>query len=635
MPFIQRVRYGLLGLGLQLPRLVRSIWVHGPDVDSFRAAEALINALRQRCRDHRIVLTIEGHNQYLALIRAFPNDFVVPTSATRDRRFKRFLRHIAPRIRIVLGREDGIETGLPLRVAAAHLPCAIVNAEAASAAGSQHCNDYALCVLRTDSGPQPLVPHRTPGLAVEVGGILDFDIPMSVPPTREPTPVQRKDNRYVLFAAGIADGEAAAAMRSLNEIRTLRPNALLLLSPADGSDGSTLETRLSAHGYTCEHYPEGLRTADIVMLDPDRDRPWLMTMADLVILGGGFLGTGVPVNPARAIATGKPTLVGRFASERDHLTAAALHAGVAKAVAIADLPAATRAAVGDGDDALGRYQRAARLLQRHAGATDHTLRALDSLLPPPCATTRGNEGWWLYGPVPRFSRTMIGRGLARLLSRTRLSDLSRLRDHLGHPRSILCLGNGPSSEDPALKDIAYDCLIRANARWRHRGLFDHPDLIVVGDFDTLAHLPGQVFVYRDRACEIAAVLRGILHFGRVSRHGIALDDLPTCLRGMTLDGIPSSGALMVALASALQPERLTIAGIDLFSDQRGRYPGDPVGVNAYAQAHSREVDLAVIKCALNGFSGELVIVGDVLRHVLDGESIDPPDQTSPARPAAI
>ena len=73
---------------------------------------------------------------------------------------------------------------------------------------------------------------------------------------------------------------------------------------------------------------------------------------------------------------------------------------------------------------------------------------------------------------------------------------------------------------------------------------------------------------------------------------------------------------MIAAAAALQPDALCIAGIDLYQSPEGRYPGDPVGSNAYARTHRRETDLAIIGSALASYRGALTIVGDALRDQL-------------------
>jgi hypothetical protein len=73
---------------------------------------------------------------------------------------------------------------------------------------------------------------------------------------------------------------------------------------------------------------------------------------------------------------------------------------------------------------------------------------------------------------------------------------------------------------------------------------------------------------------------------------------------------------MVATAAGLRPRRLILAGIDLFCDARGRYPGDTLGENDYPQMHSRNVDVEVLKRVLADYRGETVILNEPLREAL-------------------
>ena len=65
-------------------------------------------------------------------------------------------------------------------------------------------------------------------------------------------------------------------------------------------------------------------------------------------------------------------------------------------------------------------------------------------------------------------------------------------------------------------------------------------------------------------------------------------------------------------AVALRPRRLIVAGIDLFSDPHGAYPGDDRTPNAYVLVHDGDLEREFIMRSLAGFDGELVIIGKVL-----------------------
>ena len=69
---------------------------------------------------------------------------------------------------------------------------------------------------------------------------------------------------------------------------------------------------------------------------------------------------------------------------------------------------------------------------------------------------------------------------------------------------------------------------------------------------------------------------------------------------------------MIATAAALATQQLIVAGIDLFSDPRGSYPGDAATPNAYTVAHDREVEARFVLETMAAFHGEVIVVGDVL-----------------------
>src|SRR3546814_1007692 len=70
---------------------------------------------------------------------------------------------------------------------------------------------------------------------------------------------------------------------------------------------------------------------------------------------------------------------------------------------------------------------------------------------------------------------------------------------------------------------------------------------------------------------------------------------------------PTNGAIMLATAAALQPERLVISGVDLFSHPAGIYPGDTTTPNAYTTGHHADSELAVLLEAISLYQGELAI----------------------------
>ena len=196
---------------------------------------------------------------------------------------------------------------------------------------------------------------------------------------------------------------------------------------------------------------------------------------------------------------------------------------------------------------------------------------------------------------------------------TRIEDL---RATLGSPGTILCLGNGPSSRHPGVEALTCDRLFRVNHSWKSRGgPFLAPDLVFTGQRDTVDVLrPTFGFVFGKILSEEKVLSRLLTSWRRVSYGTVER----LGLHAWTSDGnaAPTNGALMVAVACALRPHRLVIAGIDLFSDPAGAYPGDATTENKYAVGHEASFELDFMVAALRGHAGELVVFGRALRAAL-------------------
>jgi hypothetical protein len=76
---------------------------------------------------------------------------------------------------------------------------------------------------------------------------------------------------------------------------------------------------------------------------------------------------------------------------------------------------------------------------------------------------------------------------------------------------------------------------------------------------------------------------------------------------------------MIGAAIQLQPNRLVIAGIDLYLHTAGKYPGISEEQNEYDAIHHRDVDLAFIRAALKDHRGEVQILSEVLEAELNGK----------------
>jgi hypothetical protein len=214
-------------------------------------------------------------------------------------------------------------------------------------------------------------------------------------------------------------------------------------------------------------------------------------------------------------------------------------------------------------------------------------------------------------------RCMDNPWLRRLLSAKtqRIDDLDALRQALGNPRTILCLGNGPTSEAAEIATVEYDRLFRVNDLWLKRGLLTKPDMVFTGSKGALVTVKGAIFGIHSVKSEARLLVAPLLRphcwrfrYATIERFGLFLSE-------PRWEGVrPTNGAIMLATAVALQPERLVISGIDLFSHPSGSYPGDTTTPNAYTPGHSADTELAVLLEALSLYKGALTILSPALRE---------------------
>jgi len=225
---------------------------------------------------------------------------------------------------------------------------------------------------------------------------------------------------------------------------------------------------------------------------------------------------------------------------------------------------------------------------------------------PPSWPPRANLGSRLQHAAGRFALRQAG--LSEIV------HLSTLGEWLRRPGSILCLGNGPSSEDRHVPCDS-ECLFRVNWVWRERGLLTDPDVVFTADPDQPAPDSRAILGFPTTA-DAVRILRGHQRAGRAHAAWFAVSTLAPKIAAPQRAAYPTNGALMIAVAAALDPARLTIAGIDLYRHADGKYPGATDEPNAYAEIHDPAVDLAVIGAALSAYRGALTILSANLREAL-------------------
>ncbi len=223
---------------------------------------------------------------------------------------------------------------------------------------------------------------------------------------------------------------------------------------------------------------------------------------------------------------------------------------------------------------------------------------------------RATDGGGRRGWVPADLSSSLLSPIIRWKYRS-ITALEELKAELGHPETIMCLGNGPSSEDPRLGELHYDALFRVNHFWQARGFLTEPQVVFTGLRAAInAVRKPVIFAFQTREEERKLMLKCLplprrITFATAERLGVMdFGDFGVFT--------PTNGVVMLATAVALQPKRLIVAGMDLFQHPAGSYPGDSTTPNAYTVLHDRDTELQFILSRFDRFEGELVILSEVL-----------------------
>jgi len=196
-----------------------------------------------------------------------------------------------------------------------------------------------------------------------------------------------------------------------------------------------------------------------------------------------------------------------------------------------------------------------------------------------------------------------------------IKSWDELRRRLGEPKTILCLGNGPSSEAAGIDEARFDCLFRVNWIWRDRARLANPHLVFTADFDPPS--PGAPIICFPIRADANRILASYVRrrIGARTEY-LVLPELPSSLFRKTWSHRPTNGAMMLAAAAQLRPSRLIVAGIDLYLHPQGKYPGAADEPNQYDAIHDRHVDLAFMRAALDRFDGDVDIQSVQLQSAL-------------------
>jgi 3-deoxy-D-manno-octulosonic-acid transferase len=609
--------------GLTLPPCKRSLWVHGETPLQFDAARQLIQAIVAERPHVRLVVTSERLPTLDFLRATFTNEqtLAVPYGAASI--VRRFLRRLQVRHILLLDGGRSVPQQATLLAVSQRIPISVVNVGSPAAlAGAlleacrRHPGIFRLCVYDEEAALE-LREMGIPETSIAVTGCLDLDEgrgahwPSAAAARRL---LHLREDAAVVVAVDVPHEEERLILDAFAEARSRTAGLRLLVEPRRARQFVRLRNELERRGWMTVTLSHNALMPDQAWDVLVAASPGLLTaflpLAAAVIAGGTHTAEASGACVAASISAGASTIVGPHHEFQDVPWRFLRSSPLIRQAEGGDLALALSAAIQDSpakQPAFGHPSAASR------GA----YAAISGTLPDSPALPIVAQDWKLPTLRDKGSSNRVWRLIAPALMTGRIDRWDDLKANLGHPRCVLCLGNGPSSEDPRLAGFEHQCLMRVNWRWKLRGFLTDPQIVFVGDPETVHQVRHVVFGFWNTSLEYGMLLRHLVTRGPVPKKYFTMERISSLVRDRTWPAKPTNGALMIAAAAGLAPERLIIGGVDLYLNPDGCYPGDLLANNQYARTHSRETDLALIRAALAHYRGELIILSDPLRSALE------------------
>lgn len=383
-----------LGLGFEArPR----IWIHAVSVGETQAAVPLVQSLRERYPEQRLLITTTTPTGS-ARVRALFGDQVEHVYLPYDLpgAVRRFLAASRPSIALIM--ETELWPNLFRACARRGVPVLVMNARLSersfrgyrrfASLSRSTLADVTLLGVQGERDARRFMALGAVPERVSICGSIKFDLhlPASL---REQAQVLRRSfgvERPVWVAASTHEGEDEEVLAAFRRIRTAdaHPHALLVLVPRHPERFAAVANLCRSQGHSLVERSGGAPCSadtDIYLGDTMGELPLLMAAADVVFMGGSLVKTGGH-NMLEAAALGLPVVFGPHVFNFEEIAERLLEAGAARQVRDADGLADT--VIEWLADANARHEtgeRGMRFVEENRGARERMLALIEPLLP--------------------------------------------------------------------------------------------------------------------------------------------------------------------------------------------------------------------------------------------------------------
>jgi 3-deoxy-D-manno-octulosonic-acid transferase len=395
-------RLGAVPARLKAAQGQETIWIHAVSVGEVLAVTRVVEELRSRLPEWRVVVsTTTDTGQKLARDRfGESNVFYFPLDLGWA--IRPYLRALRPKL-IVLAESEFWPNLLHL-AQSERVPVAVVNARVSDRSLPRYLRFRGLLrpvlsnvsefLAQSEQDARRLVTIGAPAERVSVGGNLKFEVK---PPGKTAiaeafgTAVARDPFGPVIVAGSTLEGEEAMLLQCFRRVLKSYPAAAMVLAPRHPQRFEAVAALLQGSGLTWERRSQWtgqpLAAGEALLLDTIGELAGLYQFADIAFVGGSLVPRGGH-NVLEAAQFGVPILVGPHTENFRDIIDIFQHADALRIVTPELLASAVMRLL-DSDDERSRLGRNARaVMQEQGGATRRTVDALLALLPAAALAVR-------------------------------------------------------------------------------------------------------------------------------------------------------------------------------------------------------------------------------------------------------
>ena len=375
--------------------VVNTIWIHAVSVGEVLAISRVVNELKTKLPDWRIVVsTTTDTGQELARERFGENNvFYVPLDLPFA--VRAYLQALRPKLLVLA--ESEFWPNLLHWASLSGAVIAVVNARVSdrSLPGYMRVHKLLRRVLQnvhlflaqSDEDARRLTQMGAPAERVRVSGNLKFEVKPPAKPeliSRFTAALEREEIGPLLVAGSTLEGEEAMLLETFRKVAPQYPRALLVLAPRHPERFEAVASLLASSGmrYQRRSQWDGQKpiAGGVFLLDSIGELARLYEFADLAFIGGSLVPRGGH-NVLEAALFGTPILVGPHTENFRDIIEVFRRADALRVVAPQSLTATVLELLENDDDRRALGRRAFEVMRSQQGATDRTVKALLELLP--------------------------------------------------------------------------------------------------------------------------------------------------------------------------------------------------------------------------------------------------------------